>query len=66
LLTIQDRKGRRGGLMGALIRYIKAVAFRVRWIFISPQRKYAYLWSKTKKLIELDYPVQNVTENANG
>jgi hypothetical protein len=36
--------------------------FRLKWIFMSSQAKYAYLWSKTQKLANLDY-VRGVSIN---
>jgi len=32
---------------------VEIVSLRMRWIFMSPKKRYAYLWSKTKKLTEV-------------
>jgi hypothetical protein len=45
--------------MKRLIRYVKAISFRLRGIFMSPQERYASLWSKTKKLGNLDFIILN-------
>ncbi len=32
---------------------VEIISLRMRWIFMSPKKRYAYLWSKTKKLSEV-------------
>jgi hypothetical protein len=39
---------------------IKSIAFHLRWIFMSPQERYSYLWNKTKKLGDLGYYIRNM------
>jgi hypothetical protein len=36
-----------------LIGYFKSLSFHLRWLFASPQARYAYLWAKTKKQSDL-------------
>ena len=40
--------------MKGLIGYLKLLSFQLRWPFLSPQARYAYLWAKTKKLGDLE------------
>jgi hypothetical protein len=40
--------------MKELIGYIKSLSFHLRWLFLSPQERYAYLWAKTKNLGDLE------------
>jgi hypothetical protein len=47
--AIQERK------MNELIGYVKSISFHLRWIFMSSERRYAYLWAKTKKQGDLGY-----------
>ena len=28
--------------------YMKKVIFRLRWMFMSPRKQYAYLWNRTR------------------
>ncbi len=51
--------------MNGLIRYVESISFYLRWIFISPRERYAYLWAKTKKLGDSDYTVRNTVVNTN-
>jgi hypothetical protein len=41
--------------MKELVGYIKSLSFHLRWLFLSPQERYAYLWAKTKKQGDLGY-----------
>jgi len=41
--------------MDGLIRYVKSLSFHLNWIFLSPEKKYARLWVRTKKLGDLNY-----------
>jgi hypothetical protein len=41
--------------MDGLIRYVKSLSFHLNWIFLSPEKKYARLWARTKKLGDLNY-----------
>jgi hypothetical protein len=41
--------------MKDLIGYIKSISFHLRWIFMSSERRYAYLWARTKKQGDLGY-----------
>ena len=41
--------------MKGLIGQIKSLSFHLRWLFLSPQERYRYLWTKTKKLGDLGY-----------
>ena len=43
--------------MNELVGYIKSLSFHLRWLFLSPQERYAYLWARTKKLGNLDFIV---------
>jgi hypothetical protein len=45
--------------MDGLIRYVKSLSFHLNWIFLSPQKKYACLWARTKKLGDLGYALKN-------
>jgi hypothetical protein len=36
--------------MNGLTQYTKSTAFHFRWLFMSAEEKYAYLWGKTRKL----------------
>jgi hypothetical protein len=49
--------------MERLIRCVKPISFRLRWFFMSPQERYASLWTKTKKLGDLCYVVKNTSGN---
>ncbi len=31
-----------------MITYLKQVLFQFKWLFMSPHRRYAYLWQRTK------------------
>ena len=44
--------------MDGLIRYVKSLYFHLNSIFLSPQKKYARLWARTKKLGDLDYALK--------
>ena len=50
--------------MNGLIGYVKSISFHLRWIFMSPHERYAYLWARTKKLGDLAYVVQNIAAGA--
>ncbi len=43
--------------MNKLTDHIKSITFRTKWIFMSPQVRYAYLWSRTKKVGNLDFSI---------
>jgi hypothetical protein len=47
-----DRRRRRE--MKGLIEHLKSFSFHLRWLFLSPQARYAFLWAKTKKLGDLE------------
>jgi hypothetical protein len=47
--------------MNELIRDIKSIFFRLKWIFMSPRHRYACLWAKTKKLGDLGFMVLNIS-----
>jgi hypothetical protein len=36
--------------MNRFIRYAKSTSLRLKWIFMSPRGRYAYLWAKTRRL----------------
>ena len=38
-----------------MISKIREAAFRLRWLFLPPEAKYAYLWNRTKALNESGY-----------
>jgi hypothetical protein len=40
--------------MKGLIEHLKSFSFHLRWLFLSPQARYAFLWAKTKKLGDLE------------
>ena len=37
----------------------KSIYDSLRWIFMSPKQRYAYLWTKTKKLNEIGHTFNN-------
>jgi hypothetical protein len=45
--------------MNGLIGHVKAITFHTKWVFMSPQERYAYLWTRTKKLGDLDYGIRD-------
>ena len=47
--------------MNELIRDIKSIFFRLKWIFMSPRHRYACLGAKTKKLGDLGFMVLNIS-----
>jgi hypothetical protein len=55
-MGLSDRKDR---LMNRLFRYVKSISFHLKWLFMSAQERYAYLWAKTSKLEDWGYPVRN-------
>ena len=46
--------------MKRLRRLGKLMIFRFKWIFMSSQARYAYLWAKTRELANADYVMQKV------
>jgi hypothetical protein len=38
--------------MNGLIAKTKSTSFHVKWLFMSSEEKYAYLWGKTRKTID--------------
>jgi len=53
------------GMVNGLIGYLESFSFHLRWIVMSPQEKYSYLWARTKKLGNLGYDVRNTAVNIN-
>ena len=51
-MVVRARQERK---MNELIGYVKSLSFRLKWLFLSPQERYAYLWDKTKKQDDLGY-----------
>ena len=51
--------------MNGLIGNVKALSFHSRWIFKSPQERYAYLWARTKKLGHLSDGLQYTVADSN-
>ena len=51
----------RRGEMNRLIKNIKSIFFRLKWIFMSPRHRYACLWAKTKKPGDLGFNVLNIS-----
>jgi len=49
--------------MKRLIPYYKSNLFHFKWLGMSSEARYAYLWAKTRKLIDMDYSVRNVSTN---
>jgi len=49
--------------MGELVGYFKSFSFHFRWLFLSPQARYSWLWAKTKKLDDPEYTliIKNTT-----
>ncbi len=46
---IEREDGRGEGLMfRELVDYLRQVSFQMRWLFMSPRRRYVYLWQRTK------------------
>ena len=44
----------------------KSNLFRMKWVFMSPKERYAYLWSKTRKLKDsYYYQTQGTAANHN-
>jgi hypothetical protein len=43
--------------MNSLIMYINSISLKFKWIFLSPEERYARLWARTKKLSEIGQPV---------
>jgi hypothetical protein len=37
------------------LKELNKLKFRLKWIFMSSEAKYAYLWAKTQQLVSLDY-----------
>jgi hypothetical protein len=46
--------------MKGLIEYIKTASFHLRWLFMSAEERYNYLWGKTKKLDDSGYGMRRV------
>ena len=51
-MVVRARQERK---MNELIVYAKSISFHLRWIFMSSERRYAYLWAKTKEQGDLGY-----------
>jgi len=49
--------------MDGLIGYVKSLSFHLHWISLSPEKKYARLWARTKKLGDLDYALRNAASS---
>ncbi len=45
--------------MNILIRDVKSISFHLKWLFMSAQERYGYLWAKTSKLEDFGYTVRN-------
>ena len=45
--------------MNGLIALTKLTSFHLKWLFMSSEEKYAYLWGKTRKLIDSGYSIPN-------
>ncbi len=45
--------------MNRLTGYTRSTSFHVKWLFMSPKERYAYLWRKTRKLDNLAYDNRN-------
>ena len=35
--------------------YIKRLLFRLRWLIMSDQARYAYLWNRTRSTLQVPY-----------
>jgi hypothetical protein len=46
--------------MRSLIGNIKMISFQLKWMFLSPQQRYAHLWERTKKLDDWGYSIKNL------
>jgi hypothetical protein len=44
---------------------VKSLLFHLKWTFMSSQRRYAYLWARTKKLGDLGYTGHNAAVSPN-
>jgi hypothetical protein len=56
---------RKDRIMRGLIGHVKAISLRLRWVFMSPQARYACLWTRTKKLYHSGYTVRDTAVSAN-
>jgi hypothetical protein len=43
---------------------VRSMSFQLRWVFMSSQERYAYLWARTKKLNESGYALRNTVVSA--
>ena len=41
--------------MKKIFRYVKSISFQVKWLFMSSEERYAYLWGKTRKSYDSCY-----------
>ena len=54
-----DYLDERRALMKGLVIYAKSLLFHLRWLFMSGEERYAYLWAKTKKLSDFGYSIRS-------
>ena len=52
-------------LVNGLIGGVKMIFFRLRWLFLSPGKRYAYLWARTRKLANFGSMIWNVAISTN-
>jgi hypothetical protein len=46
--------------MNAFIKSTKLIPFHIRWLLMSEQERYAYLWGKTRKTFEFSSVRRNI------
>jgi hypothetical protein len=45
--------------MDRIFRLTKSISFHLSWLFMSPVKRYAYLWEKTRKLNDFGYTMRS-------
>jgi hypothetical protein len=51
--------------MDRIFRLTKTASFHLSWLFMSPMKRYAYLWGKTRKLNDFGYTLRTATVGPN-
>jgi hypothetical protein len=46
--------------MDRIFRLTKTASFHLSWLFMSPVKRYAYLWGKTRKLNDFGYTLRGI------
>jgi hypothetical protein len=54
-----DYLDERRALMKGLVIYAKSLLFHLRWLFMSEEERYAYLWARTKEVSDFGYGVRS-------